>query len=345
MSQGPYQSYNNQQPPYQQPPYRPYPPRPPYTPPPSNYSGWLLVALAIIYTLSLLFVFIEIAIGSSVPASTEASSSGSGILGSAAVVLLLVLHGIIIVKDGRNFFTLFGKLQWRGMKTWLKVILVFIYLGMWIMSGIYLVQATKHFLRTRQQTLGQAMGSSWASYKAKTRSAQLVIGIGIALLLIAGVTFTSVGATVDRANMLAMLTPTATTSQAATNVNAVTPTPAQNLVATTAPTATPSPTPTARPTPTMRPTPVPTQPPPKPTPTPAPKCVAVNNNPWCYNFTPGNLIYSPPSAFCSYFDCISNFWNGRGFVNECQDDTYSKSGGIRGDCSYHGGELQPLYSH
>ena len=137
MNQGPYQPYNSQQPPYQQPPYRPYPPRPPYMPPPSNSSGWLLVALAVIYTLSLLFVFVEIAISSSVPASAETSSSGSGILGSAAVVLLLILHGVIIVKDSRNFFTLFGKLQWRSMKARLKVVPVLAYLSMWIMSGIY----------------------------------------------------------------------------------------------------------------------------------------------------------------------------------------------------------------
>lgn len=102
------------------------------------------------------------------------------------------------------------------------------------------------------------------------------------------------------------------------------------------------------PTPTPKPTPSPT---PKPTPTPTPKPTqaiaqtGVGGNPWGYNFNSGNLIYNPPSAFCSYFDCINSFWSGSGFVNECNDDTYSKSGGIRGDCSHHGGELQPLYSH
>lgn len=74
-------------------------------------------------------------------------------------------------------------------------------------------------------------------------------------------------------------------------------------------------------------------------------CSGVNGNPWCYDFNPGNLIYSPPGAFCSYFNCINNFLNGRGYVMECQDGMYSKSGGIQGSCSYHGGNWRPLYSH
>lgn len=84
----------------------------------------------------------------------------------------------------------------------------------------------------------------------------------------------------------------------------------------------------------------------KPVPTPTPKPVTgVNGNPWGYNFTLGNYIYNPPAAFCTYFACINNFDNGVGYVNECNDGMYSQSGGIRGDCSYHGGEERPLYSH
>jgi hypothetical protein len=81
-----------------------------------------------------------------------------------------------------------------------------------------------------------------------------------------------------------------------------------------------------------------------PTPTP---CPGVNCNPWGYNFdaTNGSLIYSPPADFCSYFECISSFWEGKGYVVECNDGMYSKSGGIRGACSYHGGVWRPLYAH
>lgn len=134
-------------------------------------------------------------------------------------------------------------------------------------------------------------------------------------------------------------TPTDTPVPTTDNTNAL------DATATATDTPTPTPTDTPTPTPTQKPTPKPTQPPVKPTPTPAPKCQAVNGNPWCYNFSPGSLITNPPSAFCSYFACIANFWNGHGYVNECNDGEYSKSGGISGDCSHHGGMLQPLYSH
>ena len=107
-------------------------------------------------------------------------------------------------------------------------------------------------------------------------------------------------------------------------------------------TATTKPVPTA----TATPAPVPTDTP-VPAPPPAPTCIpgAVNCNPWGYNFAPGNLIYNAPPGFCAYFNCIANFPNGRGYVIQCQDMTFSKSGGIQGSCSRHGGDLRPLYSH
>jgi hypothetical protein len=46
---------------------------------------------------------------------------------------------------------------------------------------------------------------------------------------------------------------------------------------------------------------------------------------------------NPPSDFCSFAPCIANFWNGRGYVVQCLDGLYSKSGGIQGSCSQHGG--------
>lgn len=78
----------------------------------------------------------------------------------------------------------------------------------------------------------------------------------------------------------------------------------------------------------------------------ATKCQAVNNNPWCYNFTHGSLIYHPHSAFCSYFKCVSDFWKAtRGDVVECRNGKYSHSGGIRGACSRDKGVWRTLYSH
>src|SRR5262249_14909510 len=109
-----------------------------------------------------------------------------------------------------------------------------------------------------------------------------------------------------------------------------------------APTTTPVPTTTPTSTPTAVPKPPPTVAPPPPAPPPKNLCGAPNN-PWGYNFCSGATITSPPVDFCSYFSCIGNFWNGRGYVIECNHGMYSKSGGIQGSCSYHHGDLRPLY--
>jgi hypothetical protein len=44
------------------------------------------------------------------------------------------------------------------------------------------------------------------------------------------------------------------------------------------------------------------------------------------------------SGFCSEHTCIPNYPNGRGYPVECADGEWSKSGGIQGACSGHGGE-------
>ncbi len=90
------------------------------------------------------------------------------------------------------------------------------------------------------------------------------------------------------------------------------------------------------------PTPTPTR---KPTPTPKP-APGANGNPCGYNFSPGSLIYNPPSSLCSYFSCIPSFWQSTsGYVIECVDGMLSHSGGRTGVCSSHGGPWRPLYSH
>lgn len=58
-------------------------------------------------------------------------------------------------------------------------------------------------------------------------------------------------------------------------------------------------------------------------------------NPWGYTFDGGSLIFSPPSNFCDYFNCIASFWNGTGYVVQCVDGTFSLSGGRSGVCSSH----------
>lgn len=96
---------------------------------------------------------------------------------------------------------------------------------------------------------------------------------------------------------------------------------------------------TPKPTVASRPTAGPTHVPPTPTPCASP-C-----NPFGYSFSQGNLIYTPNSGFCTYFMCISSFSNGKGYVVECHDGSYSKSGGITGVCSQHSGQWRILYSH
>ena len=227
----------------------------------------------------------------------------------------------------------------------------------------------------------------WEWYYARTRTVRIILVCGtlLALLLFYSGLLAAFGAGNLKTPAASPTQPTATFAQVAEFVSPVvtmspTPVPTQQstptptLIPTQRPTPTPTfisivaptqvsrPTPTPWPTPTPRPTqsppstptprpmptPQPTQPPP-PTPTPRPTCQAINNNPWCYNFSPGNLITNPPANFCSYFNCIASFQEpddpDGGYVVECSDGTYSQSGGERGACSFHGGVLRPLYSH
>lgn len=68
------------------------------------------------------------------------------------------------------------------------------------------------------------------------------------------------------------------------------------------------------------------------------------SNPYGYNFCGnGQVIYSPPADFCSLFTCVGNFVEGRGYVVQCVDGKFSKSGGRPGACSGHGGVGRRLY--
>jgi hypothetical protein len=109
-------------------------------------------------------------------------------------------------------------------------------------------------------------------------------------------------------------------------------------------------TPSAKPTPAAKPTPTkpkasPTTHKPSPTPTKKPTVdlCGAPKNPWNYTFCGGSTITNPPSDFCSYFECIDNFPNGKGYVIQCQDGMFSKSGGRSGSCSHHGGNRQTLF--
>jgi len=177
-------------------------------------------------------------------------------------------------------------------------------------------------------------------YRTRTRKTKLGLGCGGAIIAILLLSVCIIAA--SAASGIGTQAPTPTTGlvavQASPTVLQDTPTPVPTQQPTPTPTPKPIPKPTIAPTHAAQPT----QPPPKP-------CQAVNGNPWCYNFNPGNRIYYPPSGFCGYFNCITSFYQsddpGDGYIVECNDGKYSQSGGERGACSNHGGVMRPLYSH
>jgi hypothetical protein len=67
-------------------------------------------------------------------------------------------------------------------------------------------------------------------------------------------------------------------------------------------------------------------------------------NPWCYNFVRGYRITSPVAEFCQYFKCVAAFWSGQGYVVQCRDGTFSKTGGTPRPCLGHGGSGRILRS-
>jgi hypothetical protein len=88
----------------------------------------------------------------------------------------------------------------------------------------------------------------------------------------------------------------------------------------------------------------PTQTPPNDQATPPLACGA-SANPWGFTYCRGSRIVTPPADLCTVFACIPTFWRQvNGYVVQCRDMLLSHSGGVRGACSGHGGELRPLYA-
>jgi hypothetical protein len=128
-------------------------------------------------------------------------------------------------------------------------------------------------------------------------------------------------------------TTVATTVPVATTTATTTPTtlPATTVLTTTVQTAPPptSPSPTARPTTTLA----------------GGALCGAPANPYGYNLCGrGGTITQPAAGTCGYFNCIANFSNGTGYMEECMDGTYSMSGGRSGSCSSHHGNKQPVFS-
>lgn len=186
----------------------------------------------------------------------------------------------------------------------------------------------------------------WRRYRAMRKRAQWGIGC-LTIFLCVGMCSCMAAIAAPSPSPIAT-SPSATATQV-TLGNTAQATPTLTVTAKVeAPTPSPSPSPIDTPTP--KPTPAPTRPPaPASSPTPKPTCLAINNNPWCYSFSPGRTITVPPDGFCSYFACIPTFYEpddpGDGYIVQCADGLYSQSGGERGACSRHGGVGRTLYAH
>lgn len=252
-----------------------------------------------------------------------AAEDTNAIVGTVGAALFMGAMTTALIVDWSGVITLRQLIDWQRIhgrkRTWLIIAWVCLFP---LFFCVYFARVAIHQFRAQ----GTPVPPTPVPKRVK-------VGLVVGLLVVCIGLISAFGSAAEATPGTQLATPAQTQA---------TPSPVTQVALTDVPSALPAPTPT--PVPTTKPTSAPT-PKPQPTPTPEPTCQAVNNNPWCFNFSPGNLIYNPPADFCSYFACIGNFWNGRGYVNECQDGEYSKSGGIRGDCSYHGGELRPLYSH
>ena len=197
--------------------------------------------------------------------------------------------------------------------------------------------ANGHPLKEGQQFCPVCGAGVFAGQQApavkSTKGKRIAIGIGAFVVVL-----TAIGALAGPKTPKASPPPQVVESVASTPTDTFTPPPVTGVAPTSTPThsSTPKPTVVAHHS-TPSPTPTPKK-------TTSPKPTGVNGNPWGYNFSCCHEIYNPPSSLCDYFNCIASFWNGRGYVMECSDGMYGKSGGISGSCSHHGGNSRPLLS-
>ncbi|MET8257139.1 hypothetical protein [Micromonospora sp. NPDC005205] len=85
-------------------------------------------------------------------------------------------------------------------------------------------------------------------------------------------------------------------------------------------------------------------PPPKPTKSPRPSPSATQSsrcgapeNPLGYDFCGGTRIRKPAVEVCDWFDCVPQFWAGRGYLVQCRDGSVSLAGGRSNACAGHQG--------
>jgi len=274
------------------------------------------------------------------------SSSSSSLSGKLGISLFWGTLVSVLIMDWHGSTSLNGWIQWSQIRGGKKLLLGFLWFGLSpLLLGIYLIRVLLASRRLPQQLQSHVSSSETTCRGGCWRSCYHHLSPGVYnrecfWKWVRQHRSKSVSDSHHR--ITSSSTPTMLPTLAPTNTPLPTSTPKP------IPTPTPiSPTPTSIPAvkPTQPPAAKPTQPP-VPKPTPPPVHTGVNGNPWGYDFNQGNLIYNPPPDFCTYFNCIASFWKfTNGYVDECNDGTYSHSGGVTGACSKHGGEMRPLYSH
>ncbi|MER7459985.1 hypothetical protein [Micromonospora sp. NPDC126480] len=60
-------------------------------------------------------------------------------------------------------------------------------------------------------------------------------------------------------------------------------------------------------------------------------------NPMGYGFCAGNRVRKPAAEVCDWFDCVPEFWAGRGYLVQCRDGSVSLAGGSPRACGSYGG--------
>lgn len=227
----------------------------------------------------------------------------------------------------------------RGLPRWAKALIVLLAIGLspWLLIalgvtivGLAIVALLRGPMpRFRLDSRGAAIGALVLGLSC--------LGAGGAL---ASATLSDQTTSAGRPSVAA---PASTTSEPAVIVTVATQ-PATSLLPTTTVRSTTTSAPTTRPpVTTHRPKPPATKPAPPKTTQPVSLCGAPSN-PYGLNLCGrGSHVFQPPADVCLYFDCIANFDNGVGYMEQCQDGMYSMSGGRQGACSYHGGERQAVY--
>ncbi|PZG00013.1 hypothetical protein [Micromonospora deserti] len=113
------------------------------------------------------------------------------------------------------------------------------------------------------------------------------------------------------------------------------------VAATSAPSA--SARPATLPAAAASPTPRPRTPSPSPSPPEERRCGAPTN-PMGYDFCGGTRIRRPAAEVCDWFDCVPQFWAGRGYLVQCRDGSVSLAGGSPRACGAYGGVRRTIWT-